>query len=400
MQYDIEVARSILGGAPSHDASELHELIGLLATPRMSGTEGAEEVEASLREAFAELGYETRELPFSFSTWPGRFGVSVSGLLFAATGVGATAFLYNGQPVAALAVLVGGLLLTLLPLLFLGPAIRGLPLGRVDTSNLLFTRPERRPTWIVMAHRDSKSQLVPTLVRTAAIATGGAGWVVLMALAGLWYAGDLFRLPSTTLIVGAVMALAGLLLAASWASNRSPGALDNASGLAALLAVAGEGPGGDVGFLITDGEEMGLAGARAVVDRIPAVQGVINVEGLDDRGVVYVAEGHGWRRRGSAPQLVAALLTAGRALDIETRRRRLPRSILVDHLPIAAAGIPAVTMLRGRWRSLLRVHRPADSADRLDGRGAAEAATLLAAAVRLLRESEGSHLAAERSSAS
>ena len=66
----------------------------------------------------------------------------------------------------------------------------------------------------------------------------------------------------------------------------------------------------------------------------------------------------------------------------------------MDHQPLAAAGIPALTVLRGSWRSLLRVHRPGDSAERLDGRGAAEGATLLAAAFRLLQEDDP-HLAGD-----
>jgi hypothetical protein len=73
---------------------------------------------------------------------------------------------------------------------------------------------------------------------------------------------------------------------------------------------------------------------------------------------------------------------------------------MVDHMPFAAAGVPALTVLRGRWRSLMRVHRGADSADRLDGRGAAETATLLTAALRLLREKEKGHLAGGRAPAS
>lgn len=405
MPFDIEAARTTLQGVQHHDASALRERIAALATPRMSGTDGAADTERGLRDAFEKLGYETTDLPFTFSTWPGRFGATAAGVVLAITGAGAAALLLARLPVLSLAVLLTGLGLTLLPLLLLGPAIRRLPLGRVESRNLLFTRPGSRPSWIVMAHRDSKSQIIPTLVRTAAIVAGVAGWLALVVLSALWFGGELYQFETAVLIAGAVLTLAGIVLALAWSSNGSPGALDNASGVAALLAIAGdspggEGPGGEVGFLFTDGEEMGLAGARAVVEALPPVQGVINVDGLDDHGSIRVAEGHGWRRKGSAPQLAAALLTAGRALDIDVRRQPLPRSILVDHLPIAAAGVPSLTVLRGRWRSLLRVHRPSDSMDRLDGRGAAETATVLAAALRLLRGSDRGHLAAERSAGS
>ncbi len=400
MPFDIEAARAELANARHHEASALRERIQALASPRLSGTEGAEDVESALREVFEDLGYETAELPFSFSTWPGRFGITAAGVALMLTGIGGAAFLYAGLPAAALVVLVVGLILTLLPLILLGPGLRRLPFGRLDSRNLLFTRPGVRPSWIVMAHRDSKSQLIPTLVRTGAVALGAVGWVVLLALSALWFAGELFQFPAWTLAAGAAVVVAGLALALAWSSNGSPGALDNATGVAALLAVAGDDPGEEVGFLITDGEELGLAGARAAVGSLPPVQGVINIEGLDDRGTIRLAEGHGWRRQGSAPQLAAALLTAGRALDVEVDRRPLPRSILVDHQPLAAAGVPALTILRGRWQSLLRVHRGSDTADRLDGRGAAETATVLAAALRLLRANKAGHLAGGRTPSS
>lgn len=393
MPFDLEAARSELGDVRKHDAAALRAQVETLAVPRLSGSEGSATVEQSLRDAFEGLGYDTKELPFSFSTWPGRFGATVAGVLLALTGAGGAALLYYGLPVLALILLVVGLALTLLPLVLLAPALRRLPLGRVDSSNLLFTRPGSRPAWIVMAHRDSKSQLVPTLVRTAAVVAGAVGWVALVVAAALWFGGELFQFPSWALLAGGVVTLSGLVLALAWSSNNSPGALDNATGLAVLLAIANAGPGDEVGFLVTDGEELGLAGAREAVEPLPPVQGVINLDGLDDRGVIRIAEGHGVRRRGSAPQLAAALLTTARALDIEVVRQPLPRTIMVDHIPFAAAGVPALTILRGKLSSLLRVHRGGDKPDRLDGRGAAETATLLTGALRLLRAKERDHLA-------
>lgn len=394
MTFDVEEARSRVAGLDRPDAGELREHLEALALPRLAGTEGAVEVERELRERFEALGYEAEPLEFEFSTWPGRFGLSAAGVaLLLAGGFGAW-FVAADAPTMALLVLVAGLALAVLPLLVLDRSIRSLPWGRVESANLLFRRPGSRPGWIVMAHRDSKSQLVPTALRTLALVLAGLAWVALVVLAAMAYGGAMFHFPTAAVTAGAVLALSGLVLALSWASNASPGALDNASGLSAVLAVAGRvGDGGDVAFLLTDGEELGLAGARDAASRLPAVQGVINVEGLDDNGEFIVAEGRGWRRQGSAPQLAAALLTAGRALDLPVNRRPLPRSLLVDHLPIAEAGIPTLTLLRGTWGSLMRVHRPGDDASRLRCTGAAEGASLLAAALHLLREDGGSHLA-------
>jgi hypothetical protein len=394
MPFDIEDVRTRLEGLVVAEPARLRRRVAALARPRMSGSRAAVDVERELEARFDDLGYEAERFPFSFSSWPGRYGLSVAGGLLAVAGAAGAALILAGLPGAALSALVLGMAGALAPLLLLGPALDRLPYGRIQTRNHLFRRPGSRPAWVLMAHRDTKSQRIPTLIRSAAIGAAAVAWIVLVVLGLVWYGGDPFRSTTLTAGAGILLFLAGAVLALSWSADRSPGALDNATGLAALLEVAEDNHTGDVAFLITDGEELGLAGARAVARLLPPVQGVINVDGLDDHGTFYVAEGYGWRRQGSAPQLAAALLTAGAALDLPVSRRPLPRTTPVDHLPIAEAGVPAVTLLRGDWRSLLRVHRPADRADRIDGGGAAAGATLLRAAMRILRDSEPGHLAA------
>jgi hypothetical protein len=401
MPFDIDSARSTLADLALAHPARLQDRIRALARPRMTGSDGAAATEAQIRKAFEELGYRTQELPFTFSTWPGRFGICLAGGAMVLAGSLGAWLLAAGLPAAALALLLVAMGVALAPLLALDRALQRLPWGRVETRNLLFSLPESSPAWILMAHRDSKSQLVPTLVRMGAMSVAVLSWGALVLLAIVWWGGEPFRSTGVYTFLGVLLVLAGALLALSWSDNRSPGALDNASGLAALLAVAAESVRhGDVAFLVTDAEELGLVGARTALPWLPPVQGVINVDGLDDAGPFIVAEGFGWRREGSAPQLAAALLTAGAALDYPVERRRLPSGLPVDHMPLAEAGIPAVTVLRGGWSSLLRVHTPADDTTRLDGRGAASGATLLTAAVRLMREDRASHLAARRAPSS
>lgn len=395
MTFDLEDARTRVQGLERPAAADIRATLADLAQPRLTGSDGAAGIERELRDRFGALGYDARPLPFSFSTWPGRFGLPAAGAVLLVTGSLATWLLLAGSPIPAAVLLVLGLALAVAPALTLDRTIPGLPWGRVETANLLFQRPDARPSWILMAHRDSKSQIVPSLVRTAAIGLGAVAWLALLVLAGLWIAGPPLTFPTGVIIAGIALGAASLTMILSWSGNRSPGALDNGTGLAALLAVAASvRETGDIAFLVTDGEELGLAGARDVATRLPAVQGVINVEGMDDDGRFYIAEGTGWRRRGSAPQLVAALLTAAQALGLEADRRKLPHSLLVDHQPLVAAGIPSLTVLRGGWSSLLRVHRPGDDMDALSGEGAASGAALLTAAVHLLRDDPAAHLAA------
>lgn len=371
------------------DPAEIRRALEAVVRPRMTATDGARVVEAELRARFRQAGYAVRELEFSFSTLPGRYGLPLAGgLLVAVAGI-AGALLATARPTAALTALVVGLLVATLPLRFLDASLRRLPWGRVRTANLLFTRDA--PRWIVMAHRDTKSQPVPTLVRSAALVVAAVAWVVLTGLAATAIFGS-GPPPGMSGAAAGTLAIAAAVLALSPSGNRSPGALDNGTGLAALLALARRVP-ANVAFLATDGEELGLAGARAAAKRLPDVEGIINLDGLDDHGPVRIAEG---RRaapgRGGTAGLATVLLEEARSLGLEAVRRRLPPLVLVDHQPLRAAGFPALTLLRGDWRSLLRVHRPADRVERLSGTGAAAVATLVAVTLSELADHGGDTL--------
>ncbi|MBI4544394.1 MAG: M28 family peptidase, partial [Gemmatimonadetes bacterium] len=332
-------------------------------------------------------GYRVDELSFSFSAWPGRFGLPAVGLLYLAGIMAATVLLLGGRGAAAL-VPLGALVPALLLAAILGRYfIARLPWGRIRTANWLIYRPGSRPRYLVMAHRDSKAQPVSLWVRAAVTLAAALAAAALFLSALLTVIDPAWGRSPVTLGAAGMGALAALGMLLSWAGNSSPGALDNASGLAALLGLARrERAHGDTGFLITDGEELGLAGARALAGRLPPVFGVLNLDGLDDAGDFAIIERYGWPRRGLAPHLSAALLEAAASLGLPAARRPLPVGILVDHIPLMDAGTAAVTIMRGSARSLRRVHRPADRAERMSGAGAAAAVALVAAALQLLRE--------------
>jgi Zn-dependent M28 family amino/carboxypeptidase len=193
-------------------------------------------------------------------------------------------------------------------------------------------------------------------------------------------------------LLGAIGVVAGAILVFCWVDNRSPGALDNASGVVALLGVAErEFAAGDVAFIVTDAEELGLVGARTVASQLPPSFGVINVDGLDDDGHFYLIERFGWpKKRGAAPHLAAALLSAAAKRNVEARRRDVPIGLLLDHLPIVDAGTPALTLMRGKLSSLRRVHRPADNLEHLKGSGVEESVHLLCDALAHLRVASNS----------
>ncbi len=379
----MDQANGDAGRHPSIDPGEIRTLLTTLSRPRMTGTAGNAEVRSRIRDRFDVMGYTVQEQPFTFSELPGRFGLPIAGVMSVATAVSAMMFMGVRRPLGALVVLVVGLVLAALPLLALEAGLR-LPWLRVKTSNLLFTR--ESPRWIVMAHMDTKSQGAPTLIRSGVLVGALAMWTTLTAVATATAVGGPLAMEVVWGAAG-MLAMAGAALILSPSGNDSPGALDNGTGLAAVLALARRAP-PDVAFLITDAEEMGLAGARAAVDQLPEVAGIINLDGLDDEGPVRIAEGRSKAARRSTRALGTALKRSARELGLDVVRRPVPAFLMVDHEPLAAAGLPALTVLKGRWQSMLRVHTPADAVSRLTGTGAARVATLVLTALTGLAEAE------------
>ncbi len=357
-------------GAP--DLASLQRRVRDLARPRLAGTDAADDTARRVRDRLEELGFQVRALPFEYSAWPGIHGLPVLGIAVVVTAAAAFLSLSAGRPGTAVVVLLALALAVTWALARLPAAIRRFPLARRTGANLLATRTEDdRPPVLLVAHLDSKSQGLPTLVRTLAGSAAALGWLGLTAgSAFAWLA----AVPAPGAGVGAGLAIVGgLALAVARTGNRSPGALDNATGLVALLTLAGMLRDVPVAALVTDAEELGLVGARAAVGRVGNVVGVVNLDGLDDRGRLRVVYGRGLAGGRRPDSLLTALYRAAEQESVDVSIGRLPLGLLTDHMPFARAGVPAVTVLRGSLRSLARVHTPGDRADRLDGTGLAEA---------------------------
>ena len=358
-----------------------------LAKPRLTGSTGAAEVTAEVKTHLESLGYEVREAPFQFSAWPGRFGVTAAGAFYLIGALVSAGFLYQGHPGISLVVLLTLMLVVAAIAVAARPAMNITPWGRIQGANLLAHVPGKRPRYYIMAHRDSKSQPIPLAFRGPAIVLGVLVWAALAVAAALALFDPIWNRSEVALILGALGVASGAILVFCWVENRSPGALDNASGVAALLGVAErEVAAGDVAFIVTDAEELGLVGAREIAAQLPPSFGVINLDGLDDQGSFFLIEKFGWpKKQGAAPHLAAALLSAAAARNLPARRRDVPIGLLLDHIPVVKAGTPALTLMRGSLASLRRVHRPADNLDNMSGKGVEESVVLLCDALAHLR---------------
>lgn len=355
-------------------------IAGFAARPRPAGGRDEAEVRASCADFLVEHGFSVREEPFTYSALPGHLGVPIIGLItvfaFGWLGsivAGVDQSLGGYQDVAIAAMLAG------LALLYreLDREILRARFMRRSGINLVGVRGEQPRIWLV-AHTDTKSQPVPILVRAGGIVAAGSAGVV--AVAGLM-AAPVFALPLDLWIFISWVGIAGgLTMASSVVGSRSPGAIDNASGVAAALLTAAAAPGSlPLGVLLSSAEELGLAGARAwaatQAASFAAPSMAINYDGLDDRGAITCMG-----RRDSP--LAARIAASARSIGTVVRFRRVLPGILVDSVVFASAGWDAITISKGDLATLSLIHTRHDAPARLRGRGVREAVELVTEVLR------------------
>jgi hypothetical protein len=275
---------------------------------------------------------------------------------------------------AAVLLLAGVALIGVFARWMLGDGVLEVPWQRETGVNLAAVRGEAEPKVWLVAHLDSKSQPVPSAVRVGAVVLLALSLLVAVAAMALTLRGIDARMLWWAAIA---LSVAGALpLTRTVVGARSNGAVDNASGVATVLAAAALLPDGVAcGVLLPSAEELGLAGARAWA-RGHARAIALNCDGVDDEGRNVIMFNRG------RPSGVIAALTAASVAPLDVRR--MPLGMLTDSTALAARGWQAVTVSRGSLATLRRVHTPQDSLDTLHGAAIDDVAVILARAAEAL----------------
>ena len=347
----------------------------LAREPRPAGSDAEARAHDYAHRVLDAAGFTVSRIPFEYSRVPGRYATPIGGALATATIVlAAIAGLHGRADVALGTCGLGVLILVGFARAMTGDAVLTLPWSRATGENLVATWGSETPRIWLVAHVDSKSQPVPSLMRVAGILLLLLALVAALAAAGL----QLAALPHRTAWWVALLlaALGAPPVLASVVGTRSDGAVDNASGVAAVLAAAvAVRPESMFGVLLPSAEELGLAGARAWArDVRPGT--ALNCDGVDDAGELTIMYS------GAAPTpLIQTLATVA---PRPPRVRRMPLGLLTDSVALADRGWTALTVSRGSLATLRRIHTPHDSLATLRGEGIDEVATLLARAVEAL----------------
>lgn len=297
-------------------------------------------------------GFSVAEEPFEFSAAVGRWMVpTVSAVMAMAFGVVAVLILRGMGAAALIGLGFGALGLVLAGMGLMGArwGVLRWPTHRVQGVNLVATRGEPR-VWL-MAHVDTKSQPIPTLVRASCLVITAAAWAA--TTVGLWIGAIHPAVP----LLGM---MAALVASMSTVGNESPGAADNATGVATLLRVAQQlAVEKSLGVVITSGEELGLAGARHWV-RARTPGKAINIDTVDDTGA-WRCMVHGGGSSAWADAVAAS------AQELALKLSPVIPGLLTDGVALADAGWQVVTLSRGNLGTLGRIHRPSDSVGHLTG---------------------------------
>ena len=375
--------------APPELVQRARSLLAELArAPRFAGSSEESEARRLCKAELERAGFECRELPFEYSEWPGRWGPPIAAAFEAFTILAVAHMAVHHGALSALA--VGAVMLV--ALMFASTDVKRrwiarFPLERARSTNLEARRGEPR-VWLV-AHLDSKSQTVPILVRIASSVVLGIVMVLslivlLLSLVGVSFPAMIWHAIALVAVLGALPSML------CFVRNHSNGAVDNASGVVgALLASQSDAAPRDLGVVITSGEELGLAGARAwALSALPLSVGqpaakpeisILNCDTVDEAGhwrIMYT---------GKRPdRIMAAAETIAGAQGVRVRAGRLIPGILADSMVFADRGLKAVTVARGTLKTLARIHTRRDNSNTLTGNGAAEASAILSALAKEL----------------
>ena len=365
------------------DPDRAFRLLARLSIPRAVGTAGEKLAARLVERAFIRSGRSVVRERFPVGRTARRFGT-----LFALLGTLALITIATigvpQWPVASVFCVLLAILLVNAPWIVTRSLADRVRSG-VWSENLV-SWPVEEADWgaegaparvVFLAHYDSKSQRLPTGVRVALVVAVTIGCVVLALLSGVAWLAPGWIGFGANLAVSSVVVFCLIALMFNASGNRSPGALDNASGMAVLLELARcwqprSGEPLDVAFLATGSEEVGLDGARAFLQRHewwlrerPTL--LINLESVGAGNRVWLS--------GNAVAVSMAEQIASR-FAVPTGRFRVLGAGM-DHEPFAAAGLFALSLLGDVVGTSASLHSPRDGLHLID-RDALSRASLLA----------------------
>ncbi|MCE1246307.1 MAG: M28 family metallopeptidase [Firmicutes bacterium] len=390
----------------------LAEKVREYSFPRCAGSEGDKKIRdgivkewSSLKEQNPGTDCEIKQMEFSYAEDTPRVLKGIFVAFFTFSVVLDTYFLFfvEQKPYCYLPVLFGVLILT--------GVLSGTRWNRwidrfyarrssneINSANVeAVIKPSGKSaekTIIFMAHHDSKSQAIGFLTRFYA-----AGLIfsltLLVSVYSIVYAGYIGQamlnwnanIQIWVLRVNILVVIAALLLNVLSAvfyyvrsGNFSPGAVDNASGLAVLNAlfekyVQSPPEGLNLRFVATGAEEEGLIGVVKYInetekelDKKNTV--FVNLDSVGGTGAVLAVDRYGIPQIRTASELTGDLKKAAKSVNIVFRSMYSPAGAGYDSLPVSHRGYEAVTLTNCKFdKTLHDIHSKNDKPENISADG-------------------------------
>ncbi|MHA1732137.1 MAG: M28 family metallopeptidase [Promethearchaeota archaeon] len=384
--------------ADENVGSSLAGFVESLSFPRLLGTDGEKKAQELIMETLGEIGVEFSDEPVPWSTAPWMLVLP----LMCTLGIGSsffTLYLMKFLPqwtfvgLLALVATVGGFGYALAS----GKAYFWGADQNAPSKNFVARIPPKsgRAERMVVysSHYDTKSQSVPAGWRVAFIMFAGLGLLgffacalVVQVAALVGSAGNAFTSGafSAGIVFLAVLTFGAAGTASVRLGNRSPGTIDNATGVGVCVGLAKHFASNplervEVQVAMFTGEELGLYGARAYVAahlaELREKKAVcLNYDGIK-APLRYLARLGSMRMDAPAYKpFFDALLDASSEAGVPLQKVSIPFGVWTDSIPFVKVGIPSTTII-----SLLGanyVHTSGDNVDKLDAGSLAQAVDL------------------------
>jgi hypothetical protein len=354
----------------SFDAKAAYEHVKNLSFPRATGSQGEKRSVEYISGLFKQLGLDIKIQSFVFSYLPSRLFLRLglllqSGIILAASGI------FDKAPIVSV------LLILLLNVLLVKASRWGrfqerlYNIKKTGFSKNIIARKKAEDADIVLiflAHYDTKSQTMPIWLRFFLYCIGFFGsWLIglviviltIVELNGMTNIGWLLAIRHSLLPFSVVLAGILLSLQFNFSGNKSPGALDNASGVGVLLELArslSENPPEkvDLVFVATGAEEDGLVGAMRYMQKYsqdfdPKRSFFINYDGAGAEGKITITTKYGIPPTIASRKLSELAIKIASQKGIKASEGYVPIGAGFDQFPIAARGFEAVTISSGNF---------------------------------------------------
>ncbi len=351
-----------------------------ISIPRLTGSSGEHKVKEIIIDFLESIGYTPDVDKFRFSIIPAEVALKVIQILLGSSSALAL-FIFNKHPFLSLliSIIIAGTIIFLTGWSLLIEKLYDFKILIRESDNILAKSflHDGLPDVIFMAHYDSKSQTFSIRFRVLLNIIGIIAvllsiiFIILCFLLG-------FQLPAVLVFILAISSLLPyLILIFNFTGNSSPGAVDNASGVAVVLELARilrEWKGkANLFFLLTGAEESGLAGAIRFIQKYEnnfrkGRTFFINFDGISKEERPVITAKYGLLATRSSRKLERWFLDIFNKHGITPRTAWLLTGAGLDSIPIALRNFDSITISCGKIHTAKKIHSPFDSKENLSER--------------------------------